>query len=306
MTNAAPEPKGFIFNIQRFSVNDGPGIRTTVFLKGCPLNCRWCHNPESQASQADVIFRRNRCTCCGECADNCPEHAITIHEEAITDLSTCTRCGTCIDHCFSDAREIVGKEMPCSEVVAEIEKDRRFYDQSGGGVTLSGGEPLTQAEFTLVLLKRCRDTGIHTVLDTSGYTAWRIIDAIRSHVDLFLYDLKVIENKKHQLHVGVSNQLILDNLRRLDENGHAIVLRVPIVPGVTDDHDNIEGIASLAKSLPNVRQVDILPYHHIAVEKYERLQQEYQLPGCRPPTRDHMVKIKSLIEKTGIRVSIGG
>lgn len=297
---------GTIFNIQRYSISDGPGIRTTVFFKGCPLSCQWCHNPESQARHAELIFHRKRCLGCGACALHCLESAISVDGLAKTRKNVCVRCGTCVDYCFTDARELVGKELSCIEVMDVIEKDRSFYDQSRGGVTLSGGEPLDQADFAKALLEMCCAAGIHTALDTSGFAPWDTIDALRSHVDLFLYDLKIIDDTKHQMHVGVSNQPILDNLNRLDENGHTIILRIPIVPGVTDDEENIEAIVNVAKSLSNVRQIDILPYHHIAAEKYDRLQLKYQLSDCRPPKSDHMVTVKSLIEKANIRVSIGG
>lgn len=297
---------GSIFNIQRFSVSDGPGIRTTVFFKGCPLACAWCHNPESQHRRPEITYRRRRCMSCGACAENCPEQAITMGNGATTDLDTCTRCGTCLAYCFTEAREIVGQRRTCADVMQIIEKDRSFYEESKGGVTLSGGEPLMQAHFAGAVLAECKKRGIHTALDTCGYAEWATIDGLRSFVDLFLFDLKIMDDRQHFDYAGVSNRLILDNLDKLAHAGHHIIIRFPIIPGITDKRENIEAIAALAKALPNIIQIDILPYHDIAMEKYGRLQKDYSLGHCHPPNREEMMAVKSMMRKANMQVSIGG
>jgi len=297
---------GSIFNIQRFSTNDGPGIRTTVFLKGCPLTCLWCHNPESQDRQPEVLYRRHRCLDCGACAENCPEKAITMGDGASTDLDICTRCGTCLTHCFTDAREIAGQTRTWADVLQIIEKDRSFYEQSNGGVTLSGGEPLAQAAFAKAILAACKKRSIHTALDTCGYAKWEAINDLRPFVDLFLFDLKIMDDAQHRAYVGVSNQLILENFTKLSHAGHPIIIRFPIIPGITDDKENIQAIAAWAGALPNIIQIDILPYHHIAIEKYAGLQKNYTLNQCRPPNGEEMMAVKSMMTDANIRVSIGG
>jgi pyruvate formate lyase activating enzyme len=298
---------GIVFDIQRFSIHDGPGIRTTVFFKGCPLSCWWCHNPESQAPEPEVIFRATRCIRCGACLSVCPQGAISWDSDAIsTDREKCTQCGACVQVCYSEAREAVGREMTVDQVMAEIERDVAFYDESDGGVTISGGEPLWQADFLLAILRACQEHEIHAALDTCGFSPWETLDAIRVHVDLFLYDLKSMDDAKHRSFTGVSNELILKNLQALSERGHNIVLRVPIIPGINDDDGNIRQTGAFAAALPHLRRVDLLPYHHTGADKYDRLDRTYGLPETRPPSDKRLADIAQILRGFGLQVNVGG
>jgi pyruvate formate lyase activating enzyme len=298
---------GVIFDIKKFSIHDGPGIRTTIFFKGCPLNCWWCHNPESQAAGPERIFRENRCIHCGQCLTVCRQGAIAHNGDGImTDGEKCTLCGICVETCYAEAREIIGQKMTVPQVMTEIEKDIAFYDESGGGVTFSGGEPLSQRDFLLALLQACREKEIHTIVDTCGFAAWSVFEYIRPYVDLFLYDLKLIDDARHQKFTGVSNQLILQNLQTLSQRGHAIVLRVPIIPGVNDDGESLQQIGAFTAALPQPHRVDILPYHHIGAEKYQRLHKTYELPDINPPLNERMAEIGQLLQRFNLQVKIGG
>lgn len=300
-------PNGLIFDLRKFSVHDGPGIRTTVFFKGCPLNCWWCHNPESQGSQPEIMLWDSRCIGCEACLAACPENAITRSGMVVsTDQRLCTRCGTCIPYCPTDAREWIGREASVAEVMAEIERDVSFYDESGGGVTFSGGEPLMQPAFLLALLQACHQQEIHTALDTSGFAAWETLERVRPYVDLFLYDVKLIDDERHRQATGVSNTRILSNLRALSEHGHRIILRVPLVPGVNADEVNMLALADLAASLPSVERVDLLPYHHAAAGKYERLQKPYSFSATLTPSDEAVNALADRLRERGLFVKIGG
>jgi pyruvate formate lyase activating enzyme len=290
--------RGIVFDIRKFSIHDGPGIRTTVFFKGCPLQCAWCHNPESQAAGPELIVRSNRCLRCGACVEACPEDAIRMDAEGpCTDRARCEQCGLCVDACFSGARELAGREMTTAQVMAEIDRDRPFYDESGGGATFSGGEPLLQPEFLLELLQACRAGGIHTVLDTCGYAPWAVLDRILPYVDLFLYDIKTLDDRRHRALTGVSNERIVRNLRALDAHGTAIVVRVPVIPGVNDGAGELRAIGALAAELPSVARIELLPYHRIGVEKYGRIAREYSLPEVRPPSQEQIAALAQKLQQ---------
>jgi pyruvate formate lyase activating enzyme len=294
---------GIIFDIKKFSIHDGPGIRTTVFLKGCPLRCRWCHNPESQAPGPELMYRPNQCILCEVCLSACPQGAISrTGDVIITNGEKCTLCGACVEVCYPQAREMVGRQATVTEVMAEIEDDIPFYEESSGGVTFSGGEPLIQADFVLALLRACKKKGLHTAVDTCGHVPWEIFDRIREHVDLFLYDLKLIDDARHREFTAASNTLILKNLQALSQLGHRIVLRLPIVPGITDGEENIRQIGTFAASLPHFDDIDVLPYYHAAVEKYRRLNRVYSLPEVRPPSDERMAQIRQMLRECGLSV----
>jgi pyruvate formate lyase activating enzyme len=307
VTGQASMISGIVFDIKKFSLHDGPGIRTTVFLKGCGLRCRWCHNPESQHPGPELMLRPELCVQCGACLGTCPQGAIAWDGECyVTDRTLCTGCGECTAACYAEARELVGREMTVDQVLADIMRDAAFYDESGGGVTFSGGEPLLQGDFLLALLRACKAQGLHTALDTCGYAPTGTLNAVREHVDLFLYDLKLMDDARHRQVTGVSNALILDHLRLLAENGHRIILRVPIVPHVNDDDDNIRQIAALAHDLPSIERIDILAYHRIGNNKYERLDRPNPMPETAPPSADRLSGIVRAFESAGLRVKLGG
>ncbi|MBV1817059.1 glycyl-radical enzyme activating protein [Anaerosalibacter bizertensis] len=299
--------EGTIVNIQKYSIHDGPGIRTTVFLKGCPLSCWWCHNPESQSTKNEIMFFEQKCTGCGICVKRCPEEAITMREMKPTiDKTKCILCGNCTDFCYNEAREYVGQKIGAIELFKEIQKDEIFYEESGGGVTFSGGEPLLQVDFLSEVLDICNKKNIHTTLDTSGYTKWENIEKIVNKVDLFLYDLKLIDDEKHKKYIGVSNKLILENLKKLSSLGKRIFVRMPIIAGINDDNDHIDESIKFIKTLNNIEQVNLIPYHSMGMDKYKRLNMDYKLSGMEKPADEKMEELKEKFEKEGIKVKIGG
>jgi pyruvate formate lyase activating enzyme len=309
---------GVVFDIRRFSVHDGPGLRTTVFFKGCPLRCLWCHNPESQHRRSERLFWAERCLQCQTCVTTCPQGAIHWDgSQPITDNEKCTLSGACVAACYADARQLAGRTMTVNEVMSEVVRDISFYESSGGasengasvqrgGVTFSGGEPLLQADFLLALLAACKDTDIHTALDTSGFATWETLDRIRPLVDLFLYDIKLMDPSRHRKFTLVFNTRILENLQRLSRLGHNIILRVPIIPGVNDDLENLRATGAFAASLSSVSRLDLLPYHHAAMSKYERLHRTYRLPWLTTPSEERLAEIAHVFEGFGLHVNVGG
>jgi pyruvate formate lyase activating enzyme len=298
---------GIVFDIKRFSIHDGPGLRTTVFFKGCPLKCVWCHNPESQVRKPELIFWDDRCQRCQSCISTCRQGAISLVDNHIlTDAAKCIACGDCVETCYAEARQIAGSELSVAEVMLEVQRDIPFYDQSEGGVTFSGGEPLLQVDYLLALLQACREMEIRTTLDTCGFASWKTMDRIRPYVDLFLYDLKFMDPARHKKYTGAANTHILENLQRLSKHGHNIVLRVPIIPGVNADAENIRAIGNFAAGLPSLNRIDILPYHRAAINKYERMHRTYKLNQLLPPSEDGMAEIARILEGFGLKVKIGG
>jgi pyruvate formate lyase activating enzyme len=298
---------GTLFDVKKFSIHDGPGIRTTVFFKGCTLKCWWCHNPEGQVSEPELTFRPNRCIQCEACVSVCKRGAISMDGDLVsTDREKCALCGACVEVCYAEAREIAGREVTAAQAMAEIERDIAFYEESGGGVTFSGGEPLLQRDFLLALLQACKEKDIHTAVDTCGSSTWETLDSIREHVDLFLYDLKLMDDARHRKFTGVSNEVILRNLQALSQEEHNIILRVPIIPGINDDAENIHQTGAFAAALPHLNRVDLLPYHHIGVEKYNRFDKVYGLPQTGPPSDERMADIERTLREFGLLVRIGG
>jgi len=297
---------GTIINIQKYSIHDGPGIRTTVFLKGCPLNCWWCHNPESQNPTPEIMFFKEKCTGCGSCFKRCPTKAIELVEGyPVTYKTKCTLCGKCSDFCPSSARELVGKDISIKDLMSEIIKDEVFYEESNGGVTFSGGEPLMHADYLSNILNICKEKNIHTTIDTSGYAAWSQFEKIIDKVDLFLFDIKHMNNKKHLEYTGVSNNVILENLKKLSERGSNIYIRMPIIAGINDDDENIDNAVEFISKL-NIIHVDLLPYHKMGMDKYRRLDRSYKLSGLEKPTEEVIAKIAEKFKSAGIKIKIGG
>jgi len=286
-----------IINIQKYSLHDGPGIRTTVFFKGCPLSCFWCHNPESQKLTPEIMFFEDRCTECGECIKYCPSNEVSPR--------SCAGCGACVDICPSNAKELVGKSFSISELIKEIKKDAVFYEESGGGVTFSGGEPLLQYEFLSKILSSCAENEIHTAIDTCGFAPWKNFEILIDNIDLFLYDLKFIDDKKHIKYTGVSNKIILENLKKLSNLKKRIFIRIPIISGINDDDDNIKRSAELLSKL-KIEQVNLLPYHKIGMEKYKRINKEYKMTGYEKPSNEKLMEIQSIFNDFDIKTKIGG
>ncbi|MGA2497726.1 MAG: glycyl-radical enzyme activating protein [Tepidisphaeraceae bacterium] len=299
-------PTGRVFNIQRYSLHDGPGIRTTVFLKGCPLRCWWCHNPESQDPRVEIVYVAGRCTRCGSCRTVCPLHNPVLDRATDPDADRCLRCGQCVDACPSDARQYLGRETSVELLLAEVIRDEVFWDESGGGVTISGGEPLVQSEFVLELLMALHRRGIHTAVDTSGFAPGEALLATAPFTNLYLYDIKLLDARLHELYTGVPNRLILDNLAALARVHDNIWIRVPIIPGVNDAPEELAAIARLARSLPSVKQVNLLPYHNTACHKFARLGQSCRLPDVKTPGESEMQAAARPFEELGLLTFSGG
>jgi len=254
------ERTGMIFNIMRFCVHDGPGIRTTVFFKGCTMDCRWCHNPEGLSDRPDLSYRPDMCIQCGECFGVCPNGAVEFSDGRYHHVwSRCQRCGVCAEVCVTGARELIGRHVSVDEVMDEVEKDAVFYSESGGGVTFSGGEPLMQPGFLLSLLDACLERGIHTAVETSGCASWNDLEMISKKVGLFLFDLKVMDDDMHAARTGVSNRLIIYNLEKLASVRDDIVIRIPIIPGVNDGDREVEGFGRFISTLEGVAGCPMQP-----------------------------------------------
>jgi pyruvate formate lyase activating enzyme len=298
---------GTVFEIERYALHEGPGIRTLVFLKGCCLRCLWCCNPESQAHPPQLVYWTNKCIGCGVCVENCPRQALTLADSGISiDRSRCRVCGKCADLCNAEALVLIGREMTPGQVLAEVLKDSLFYRKSGGGVTFSGGEPLIQHEFLKETAKICKENGVNTAIETSGCVRWEIIEEVLPYIDLFLYDLKEMDENRHKRFTGVGNDMILNNFKKLVKIGKELVVRIPIITAHNDRDENYRRIIEFLKPrAPGIR-IDLLPYHRLGKAKYDRLDQNYELNAIDPPTQERMAEIQKLFVQNNFSVSIGG
>lgn len=273
--------RAIIFDIERNSYVDGPGIRTTVFFKGCNLRCAWCHNPESQSAKPQMMFYKNKCTGCGKCKEKCPHN-----------LESCEICGKCTIYCPHDAREICGKEYTVDEVLKEIIKDKSIYEGSGGGVTFSGGECMLQIDFLEEILKECKKNGIHTAVDTAGHVPYEYFERIIPCTDLFLYDIKCRNSEKHKKYTGVGNELILENLKKLLASEKSVWIRIPVIPTVNDTEEDMQKIKALLKDYPMPEKIELLPYHAMGEHKYAAIGKETQIFSV--PGEEKMKHLKNI------------
>jgi len=303
----AGSKKGIIFDIKRYAIHDGPGIRTTAFFKGCPLRCLWCCNPESYKMAPEIVYTENRCIHCGSCQMVCPNNAIKISKNKLEIIrENCKGCGICAIECPANALELSGKPYSVNELLAEVEKDSTFYQQSEGGITVSGGECTMQSEFLLSFLKKCKENYLHVTLDTCGFVEWNIFKEIIKHADLVLFDVKIINEEQHIKYTGKSNKLILENLNKLSKIGIPIIIRIPLIPGFNDSEKEMNAMADTVSKLKNIQEVNILPYHRLGESKHTRLGNEYKMKNTNPPTYACLEKAKNFFISKGIKIKIGG
>jgi pyruvate formate lyase activating enzyme len=286
---------GLVFNVQRFSLHDGPGVRTTVFMKGCPLSCGWCHNPESRSPAPGFVRMRHRCMNCGRCG-----------EDELADPVVSGRGDEDVEACPTGALQGVGETVESAALVTTLLRDRIFFDESGGGVTFSGGEPLMQAAFVTEAMRRLQAEGVHTTLDTCGFGRWQDLREAAACANLVLYDIKLMDDARHKAATGVSNGVILENLAALAKVHAAIWIRVPVIPGVTDDEANLDAAAAFLQPLPGIRQIDLLPYHPTGEAKFARVGLDYALHGTLPPTYERLETLAAHFRARGLTTTIGG
>lgn len=316
-----------VFDIKRYAIHDGPGIRTTVFFKGCPLSCSWCHNPEGITPAPQLVYDKKKCLTCMACVEVCPAQAISIdsgtphHRAASTQMGPailntspdiCRQCGTCADICPSMAREVAGRRYSIKAILELIKKDLPFYENSGGGVTFSGGEPLMQWMPLVELLRSCRNLEIHTAVDTTGFAPWHLLEKVAPFADLFLFDIKHMDGAIHKLHTGVSNELILSNIKKLAMRGSSIQIRIPLIPEVNDDDHNIEATGQFIADLfrdrrgsTGIKGITLLPYHDFQKSKYIKFGIDYRAKKIVPPTEARIEQVQNRLQKFGLEVYVG-
>ena len=297
--------EGIVFNIQRYSIDDGPGVRTTVFLKGCPLSCLWCSNPESQNPLPEVTWRYTSCKQCGTCINTCPQEAIAfVDGDVRIDRAKCVRCGKCVDACVPEALSMSGKKMSVDEVFGVVKRDFDYYEASGGGVTASGGEILGQADFVAALFKRCREEGIGTCADTSGFGDPAALEKILEFSDLVLYDLKHMDPAEHLRACGQSNELIVSNLELAIRSGSRVIVRVPLIPDFNTSDDVLSAIAEAVAGKTRDAEINIMPYHRYGANKYRMIGKKYSLDELRELLHQEKTRAKEIFESYGLKCDI--
>jgi pyruvate formate lyase activating enzyme len=293
-----------IFEIERFALNDGPGIRTVVFFKGCPLKCLWCSNPESQEPDPELFYMPRRCLACGRCVAACDRHALTLRGELIIDRERCNACGRCSQACNTGALSLAGRTLSVEEIYREVLRDKDFYRNSGGGVTFSGGEPTAQPQALRALAELCRDGGLHTAIETCGAFPWEAVRETLPALDLFLFDIKHLDPVRHAELAGAGNAQVLDNFRRLLEAGKAVVVRFPLLPGINDDAGHLAALGDLlAKSAPGIR-IDILPFHRLGNSKYAGLGREYSMEHLAVPSAERALEVRDFFLDRGLAARV--
>jgi pyruvate formate lyase activating enzyme len=302
------DPNGSVADIQRYCLHDGPGIRTVIFLKGCPLECQWCANPETQSTDPELTISSKTCFGCGACVEICPQNAITIKTQSSKSLiphinwSLCDNCLACTDTCVTGSLDRVGRIYSASEIIAIVMHDLAFYERSSGGVTLSGGEPTLQPQFSEAILRGCKSRGIHTAIETCGACPWAELEAILPYCDLVYFDVKDLDPQRHQEFTGRSNELILSNLEQILRFKEKVIVRIPIIPGINDSEEHIAQVADYIQSLDSRLECELIPYHRLGIAKYKNLGRTYQMGKLQPVSRAYLEKQKMLLSSFGISV----
>ena len=298
---------GLITDIQRFSLNDGPGIRTTVFFKGCNMRCEWCHNPETISHKKEIMFYRNKCIGCGRCFDICPSGVHKAVEGAhVIDREKCTLCGKCVENCYAEALVFSAKELGVDEVMSEILQDKVYYDESNGGVTLSGGEVTCQKDFALEIIQKCKENKIKTAIETNLLLPFEQIKELVSAVDLIMFDIKIFDSDEHKKHTGVSNVQILENVKKLDGLGIPFIVRTPLIPDVTDSEENLSAIAEFIAPLKNLLYYELLNFNPLGASKYQSLDSENKFANAKPFEKTRIEKLADRLGRYNIKVKVGG
>ena len=299
---ARSQVHGTVFNIQRFCTHDGPGIRTTVFLKGCPLHCPWCHNPEGISRNPEIVLDRRKCIGCRACLENCTRggHEVGADGEHLYHEEVCVRCGSCADGCYAGAIEMIGQDTSAGEVMDVVRKDKPFYDSSGGGLTLSGGEPLYQPDFAEAILQLARHEAIATAVETSCATSWKIIQRLHSLVDLWMCDVKHMDSARHRQLTGSDNHAVLDNIRRLGAAGNGLLIRFPLVPSLNDEVSALYSLGAFVASVRPSAGLEVIPFQRLGQGKYERTRRDYALGDLASAEDDEVQRAMRILREAGV------